>query len=34
MKEILGDIVIDETHRFNPYNDLNDYLVKQTNSEL
>jgi hypothetical protein len=34
MKDILGDIVIDETHRFNPYNDLNDYLVKQPNSEL
>lgn len=34
IKDVLGDIVIDETHRFNPYNDLNDYLVKQPNSEL
>lgn len=34
MKEALGDTVIDETYRFDPYNDLNDYLVKQPTSNL
>ncbi len=33
MKEVLGDVVVDESYRFNPFNDLNDYLVKQPNSE-
>lgn len=33
MKEILGDRIIDETPRFFPYNDLNDYLVKQSVEE-
>lgn len=33
MREVLGDIVVDESYRFNPFNDLNDYLVKQPNSE-
>lgn len=27
MRNALGDIVIDESHRYTPYNDLNDYLV-------
>ena len=29
MKTALGDSVIDESHRYAPYNDLNEYLVKQ-----
>ena len=33
MKEVLGDVVVDESYRFNPFNDLNDYLVRQPNSE-
>lgn len=27
MRNALGDIVFDESHRYTPYNDLNDYLV-------
>jgi hypothetical protein len=32
--EKFGNKVFNETPRFSPYNDLNDYLVKQSNSEL
>ncbi len=30
MKDSMGDVCFDESHRYAPYNDLNDYLVKGT----
>lgn len=29
IREVFGEKAIDETHRFSPHNDLNDYLIKQ-----
>lgn len=34
MKEQLSDKIIDESHRYSDYNDLNDYLVKQSPADL